>query len=296
MPMRRCSSPKSWLTRATASSRSTLRRRRSPANVLVSPASGPTLRRPEAVSEHSKSSVAPRPFVSPSWKYRRSKKEEHADRAGLDPHRADIRLVQIYAGGKRVAVLDMYKVDWSVLTQVWECPLVVHNALFELAFLAKRNIEPVEVQDTLQAVRLLRGPDATSLESAVATYFDLPLPKDLQTSDWSARNLTLEQISYAATDAVVTWHLARKILPILHERTTAYEIQMGAIRAVVRMGLRGLHLDTTALNDLIAALTLRRTELVTAYDRECVALGNDVLRINGVPAHSGAIEALLELL
>jgi len=224
------------------------------------------------------------------------KAEEHADRAGLDPHRADIRLVQIYAGGKRVAVLDMYKVDWSVLTQVWECPLVVHNALFELAFLAKRDTEPVEVHDTLQAVRLLRGPDATSLESAVATYFDLLLPKDLQTSDWSARSLTLEQISYAATDPVVTWHLARKILPILHERTTAYEIQMGAIPAVVRMSLRGLHLDTTALNDLIAALVVRRTELVAAYDRECLALGRDVMRTNGVPAQGGAIEALLELL
>ena len=105
------------------------------------------------------------------------------------------------------------------LVPLWECPLVVHNTLFELAFFAKRDIEPVEVQDTLQAVRLLRGPDATSLESAVATYFDLLLPKDLQTSDWSARSLTLEQISYAATDPVVTWHLARKILPILHERT-----------------------------------------------------------------------------
>ena len=166
----------------------------------------------------------------------------------------------------------MCKVDWSVLTPVWECPLVVHNALFELAFLAKRDIEPVEVHDTLQAVRLLRGPDATSLESAVATYFDLLLPKDLQTSDWSARNLTLAQISYAATDAVVTWHLARKILPILHERTTAYEIQMGAIPAVVRMRpTRTAPRHRRLCNDLIAALTARRAELVVAYDRECLS-------------------------
>ena len=115
------------------------------------------------------------------------KAEEHAERAGLDPHRADIRLVQIYAGGKRVAVIDMHKVDWAVLAPVWECPLVIHNALFDLAFLAKRGIEPVEVQGTLQAVRLLNGPDATSLETAVATYFGLVLHKDLQTSDWSAQ-------------------------------------------------------------------------------------------------------------
>ena len=65
---------------------------------------------------------------------------------------------------------------------------------------------------------------------------------------------------------------------------------MGAIPAVVRMSLRGLHLDTTALNDLIAALTIRRIELVAAYDRECLALGRDVLRTNGVPAHAGAKE------
>ena len=141
----------------------------------------------------------------------------------------------------------MRKVDWSVLEPIWEQPIVVHNALFELSFLEKRDIEPIEVQDTMQAVRLLCGKDALSLESAVATYFDLQLEGSLQTSDWSLPNLYPGADPVRAVDALVGWHLARKVLPLLQSAVPAYEIQMAAIPAVVRMQLRGLRLDTTAL-------------------------------------------------
>ena len=102
-------------------------------------------------------------------------------------------------------MIDLHKVDWAVLAPVWERPIVMHNAAFDLGYLAQRGIEPVGVDCTLQAVRLLNGPNATSLETAAASYFGLALDKTLQTSDWGAKHLSLAQVAYAADDAVVTW-------------------------------------------------------------------------------------------
>ena len=120
--------------------------------------------------------------------------EDHAGRAGLDPQRSTVRLCSLYAGGGRVAVIDLHKVDWAVLAPIWERPIVMHNAAFDLGYLAKRGIEPVGVDCTLQAVRLLNGPNATSLETAAASYFGLALDKTLQTSDWGAKHLSLAQV------------------------------------------------------------------------------------------------------
>ncbi|UZF90649.1 DNA polymerase [Bosea sp. NBC_00550] len=221
---------------------------------------------------------------------------DHAERAGLDPHRSTVRLCSLYAGGARVGVIDMTCVNWAVLAPVWEHPIVMHNATFDLGYLAQRQIEPVGVHCTLQATRLLNGPDSTSLETAAATYFGLEISKALQTSDWGAPHLTLPQVEYAATDAVVTWHLARVVLPLLGERRAAYDIQVGAIPAVVRMQLRGILLDVPAHAALVAALKAERAQLVGAYDRECVQAGRMDLRRAGVPENAPEVEALLNTL
>ena len=218
---------------------------------------------------------------------------DHAERAGLDPHRSTARLCQLYGGGARVAVIDLHKVDWAVLAPVWERPIVMHNAAFDLGYLAQRGIEPVGVDCTLQAVRLLNGPNATSLETAAASYFGLALDKALQTSDWGAKHLSLAQVTYAADDAVVTWQLAETVLPLLGERRTAYDIQVGAIPAVVRMQLRGILLDATAHAALIAALKAERARLAGVYAAACEEAGRPDLRRAGVPDNAPAIEALL---
>jgi DNA polymerase-1 len=218
---------------------------------------------------------------------------DHSMRAGLDPHRSTVRLCQLYGGGARVAVIDLHKVDWDVLAPVWERPIVMHNAAFDLSYLAQRGIEPVGVDCTLQAVRLLNGPNATSLETAAASYFGLVLDKALQTSDWGAEHLSLAQVTYAADDAVVTWHLAETVLPLLGERRTAYDIQVGAIPAVVRMQLRGILLDATAHEALITALKAERARLTRVYAAACEEAGRQDLWAAGVPDNAPAVEALL---
>ena len=96
-------------------------------------------------------------------------------------------------------MIDLHKVDWAVLAPIWERPIVMHNAAFDLGYLAQRGIEPLGVDCTMQAVRLLNGPNATSLETAAASYFGLALDKTLQTSDWGAQHLSSRRSTYAAT-------------------------------------------------------------------------------------------------
>jgi DNA polymerase-1 len=221
--------------------------------------------------------------------------EDHAERAALDPHRSTARLCAFYGGGACVAVIDLHKVDWEALGPVWERPIVMHNATFDLGYLAQRGIEPAGVDCTLQAVRLINGPHATSLETAAATYFGLALDKTLQTSDWGAKHLSLAQVSYAAGDAVVTWQLAETVLPLLDQdsRRTAYDIQVGAIPAVVRMQLRGILLDEVAHAALIASLGAERARLAGVYAAACEEAGRPDLRQAGVPDNAPAVEALL---
>ncbi len=128
------------------------------------------------------------------------------DRAGLDPHRSEPRLVQLYGGGARVAVLDMKLVSWDVLAPLWQHPLVAHNAMFELAFLAKRGIHP-SIQCTMQAAGLLLGVRRRSLAEACSIYLGVDVPKAHQTSDWAAPTLSRGQLAYAAADAVLTRRL-----------------------------------------------------------------------------------------
>jgi hypothetical protein len=59
--------------------------------------------------------------------------QEHAEAAGLDPHRSQVRLLQIYGGGSRAAVLDTAGVPWAVTSPLWDRPVVAHNAAFELS-------------------------------------------------------------------------------------------------------------------------------------------------------------------
>ena len=116
------------------------------------------------------------------------------DKVGLDPHRSEPRLVQLYGGGARVAVLDMKFVSWDILAPVWRRPLVAHNAAFELAFLGKRGNHP-RAQCTMQAAGLLLGVHRRSLADACSAYLGVDVPKAHQTSDWRAPTLTRGQLA-----------------------------------------------------------------------------------------------------
>ena len=127
------------------------------------------------------------------------------------------------------------------------------------------------MQCTLQAVRLTLGEHATSLAAAARAYLNVDLDKSLQTSDWNAPHLSPEQIDYAAIDAVVAWRIAEKILPRFEVQRSAYEIQIGAVPAAMRMEQRGFKLDIEAHAELTADLGEERLAAEQEYCEACMA-------------------------
>src|SRR6478735_3581772 len=124
--------------------------------------------------------------------------------ATLDPYRSKVRLVQAWAGGKHCYVFDMRSVTWESIASLFEFPLAIFNAVFEVKrLLHEATIEPTgRIYDVMTAVWLTDG-RRPSLAQAVTINYGLDIPKDLGASDWSADILSPEQLEYAALDAVL---------------------------------------------------------------------------------------------
>jgi hypothetical protein len=97
---------------------------------------------------------------------------------------------------------------------------VIHNAKFERRILAKEGLEIAAVFDTLEASRRNHGRDVIgghSLASVVERELKVHLSKNEQTSNWTRRPLSLEQLAYAAADVEVLIELdarMRTALPL----------------------------------------------------------------------------------
>ena len=217
---------------------------------------------------------------------------DYTEKAGLDPHRARPRLFQLYGGGTHAAVIDLDRTGLGVLKRLEDMRVVAHNATFELSFLEKAGVTPREIHCTFQTSRLLTGVNRPRLEFAAQEFLGIKIDKTLQTSDWNAPHLSMEQLRYAATDVVIGRRLARRTLLTLNEQASAYTIQMTVMPAVVRMQLRGFLFDRDAHAALIVDLERRRIEVVAAFAQACRAHGID----DTVPETARQIGALLEIL
>jgi ATP-dependent helicase Lhr and Lhr-like helicase len=136
-----------------------------------------------------------------------------ADVVGLDVETAldfgTLCLLQI-ATRNRTFLVDPFAVgDLKPITDVLsgQRPVkVIHNARFERRVLASLGIALDGVYDTLEASREARGPDALgghSLAMVCERELGMSLDKSAQTSNWSRRPLSPDQLQYAALDAEI---------------------------------------------------------------------------------------------
>jgi DNA polymerase-1 len=222
---------------------------------------------------------------------------KYAGAAALDPYRSRIRLVQLYGGGQRASLVDVFRTGDEALALLNGLDVVIHNAAFDLEHLEARGVELGEVHCTMQAARLTLGERAMDLKTTARSYLDVDLDKNAQTSDWSAPSLTSEQLNYAADDAVAVWHVASKIFPTLGWQTSAYEIQVAATPAAARMKHRGFKLDLAAHADLMVALKVKRMTACEAYRLACVEAGQPQLaaKVPATPTEKqAALTAILD--
>jgi DNA polymerase-1 len=133
-----------------------------------------------------------------------------AETTGLDPRADRVRLLSLTIdtrdGGRLVYVVDCFALDPSPLWEVLaEKELILHNAAFDLAFLARLGFTPAgRVHDTMILAQLVTAgtSDRNSLAGCCERFLGQILDKDLQKSDWSG-DLTADQLAYAARDVEV---------------------------------------------------------------------------------------------
>ena len=127
---------------------------------------------------------------------------------GLDWREDELRTVQIYDGVQAVVVTRISERPEHLidLLQSPAVPKVFHHAMFDLRFMAAAwDALPQNVSCTKIAAKLLGIEHAQqSLAPLVSAYLGIALDKSQQVSNWSATELSPDQLSYAVADV---WYL-----------------------------------------------------------------------------------------
>jgi len=172
--------------------------------------------------------------------------------AGLSPHLSKIRLVQVYGGGNRVFVFDLYWMDVEALAPLFTCQLVAHNALFEIKHLTHAGFDLDKIECTKLMANAVYG-DLPSLAKLSFRLFGWTISKELQVSDWDAQPLTQGQLEYAALDAVLVYKIYHALLDKLgNDQKVVYSLMRDSQEAIARVELNGIHFDRQAHSDLVS--------------------------------------------
>ncbi len=196
-----------------------------------------------------------------------------------------VRLIQL-GDEEKIFVFDMFKVPQiakELKTVIENRGIIGHNLKFDIKFLKTNfNIFPRIVFDTMIASQILsEGEDERhSLSALTFRLTDYQMDKSQQASAWGMKELTLEQLEYAAKDVEVL----REIFPILRERLNSIEtphkatgkvrdifgienavvaVEMAFLPELANMELVGMPIDETLLKN-------RLTDFERKYQREYI--------------------------
>lgn len=226
------------------------------------------------------------------------RKEEYVGTtgAGLLAAKSRIRTIQLYSEPVTI-VLDLMDDDLyyhftdkeaviSLFKFLQSKKLVAHNAIFETCHLqrvaeAYGILEPLNIYCTMNAFRLVVYATElnplrfkASLDNVAKLVLGIDVPKELQTSDWSAPGeLSEEQIDYCARDAI----LPVKLLEVLSENLEelgmleVYKLNTQAQEVVAHMNNGGIPIDEVAHEKL----TNHWKKELEKYERECFLLLNE---------------------
>ena len=195
--------------------------------------------------------------------------------AGLDPHQAKIRLIQLAVENCPVVMVDLDAFDdvrdLEPLCQVLmnDSVKVFHNANFDIKMLWAIGIDVGgPIFDTMLAARLLSSSGRVGLANIAKRYLDIDLSKTGQTSDWSGE-LTDSQLLYAARDVLVLLRLCTQLKSELVDANLIRiaKIEFDCVRATAEMEYTGMKLHSTKVDAYYHRVEVRRTELRAAlYD------------------------------
>lgn len=220
---------------------------------------------------------------------------------GLIPVLSKIRTLQAY-DGKRVVILDFMKdkdgasssyllADKDFASKFYDYlltanELIAHNALFETAHIQRVATAHnfwncrLHIYCTMNMWRLFTAseiPDSKALGSSLAKVakhlFKLDIDKEEQTGEWGrVGDLTPEQLSYCALDAVLPYYIFDELSPRLKDKGLwqVFELNTRAQEPVASMHLHGMTVDA----DKHAKLMQEWKEKSEEYEQKCFELLN----------------------
>ena len=157
---------------------------------------------------------------------------------GLDPRRDRLCLVQLSAGDGVCHLVQFSNGHYeaphlrALLTDKTVTKLF-HFARFDLMMLKRYlGVDTVPIFCTKIASKLARtSTDRHGLKDLCRELLGVDLSKQQQTSDWGAKELTREQLSYAASD-VLHLHALRARLEVLLSREGRADLAAGCFAAL----------------------------------------------------------------
>lgn len=136
---------------------------------------------------------------------------------GLNPLEDKLCIIQISASNTIFIIKYVNEIIPYNLIEILKSKnicKVFHHANFDLRFLMK-NLDIVDINNvvcTKIAAKLLYGiKDKNSLKDLLYKYLEIKISKEQQLSDWSNKDLTDDQISYAVNDVKYLVNLWCKI-------------------------------------------------------------------------------------
>lgn len=206
---------------------------------------------------------------------------------GLDPRTDRVRLIQIF-NGEKVDIIDVFThpeamSDLVAIVEDHATLKIFHNAKFDLSFVrahAKRRTRPSNIWDTMLAEQVLsagwsypywdkkageikkRMPEF-SLAALVMKHLGFKLEKDMQRSNWGSKELTEEQLKYAARDVEVLFpifEIQKKLLEMNQLQHIA-DLEFRTLAPIIEIEYVGMPVDWTEAEKLRVE---KKQELVEA--------------------------------
>ena len=177
----------------------------------------------------------------------------------LDPYKGKLRLIQIAVSPTSVKVIDLKKFPEPKTNPDLDClrellfaarpTKVLHNAKFDAKWLKLHvGAELGGVFDTLLGSQILAAGETDrrhNLADVTYEFIGEELDKSEQVSDWSADELSLSQLEYAAKDAGVVLRIREKMIERLKAENLieVAKLEFDCVEPIAHLELAGIFLD-----------------------------------------------------